>query len=101
MDTVETANHCLWSCDFAMEIWKRIITMLISVYPRAVYTWGRDSVLQPVAQDKPMVYEKEGANALAMRHGSMQKAFIPMNPQIEIDKLKIWQFVSSITFWYI
>ena len=23
-----------------MDVWKKIITLLIPVYPRAVYTWG-------------------------------------------------------------
>ena len=36
-DLVEMVKHCFWSCDFAMEIWKRIITLLILVYPRVVY----------------------------------------------------------------
>ena len=44
-----------------IEIWKRIITVLISVYPRAMYI---------VVKDKPMIYEQvDVANALAMRHG--------------------------------
>ena len=78
MDTVETANHCLWSCDFAMEIWKRIITMLISVYPRAVYTWG--AVLWAVVQVKPMLYEQEDiVDVIAMRHGLMPSTLIPLD----------------------
>ena len=36
-----------------------------------------------------------------MRHGSMQKTLIPLNPQIEIDKPEIWQSVSSITNWFV
>ena len=45
-----------------------------------MYTLG--AVLWAVVQDKPMVYEQEDvANALAMRHGLMQKIFIPLNPQ--------------------
>ena len=65
MDTVETANHCLWSCDFAMEIWKRIITLLISICPQIVYTWG--AILWTMVQDKPMLYEQEEvADAIPM-----------------------------------
>ena len=38
-----------------------------------------------------MVYEQEDvAYVLAMKHGLMQKTFIPLNPQIETDKPKIW-----------
>ena len=48
MDLVEIAKHCLWSCGFAMNIQKQIITLLILVYPRAVYTWG--AVLWAVVQ---------------------------------------------------
>ena len=48
MDLVEIAKHCLWSCGFAMNIQKQIITLLILVYPRAVYTWG--AVLWVVVQ---------------------------------------------------
>ena len=71
-DLVEIAKHCLWSCGFAMEIWKRIITLLIPVYPRVVYTWG--AALLAEVQDKPMVYEHEKVvDAIAMRHGLMQK----------------------------
>ena len=50
-------KHCLWGCGFVMDIWKRIITLLIPVYLRAEYTWG--AVLWVVVQDKPMVYEQE------------------------------------------
>ena len=49
-----------------------------------------------------MVYEQEEvADAIAMRHSWMQKIFIPLNPQIEIDKPQIWQLVSSLTNQYI
>ena len=49
-----------------------------------------------------MVYEQEDvAYDLDKRHGLMQKTFITSNPQIETDKLEIWQLVSSITNWYI
>ena len=51
---------------------ERIITLLIQVYPRAMYTWG--AVLWAVIQDKPMIYEQEDVQgALAMRH-------VPLNP---------------------
>ena len=97
---VETTKHCLWSCGFTMEIWKRKTTLLILVYPRAVYTWG--AVLWAVVQDKPMVYEqKEVAYAIAMRHGLMQKTLIPLNPQIETNKSEILQLISTIAIWYI
>ena len=49
-----------------MDVWKKIITLLIPLYPRAVYTWGS------VVQDKPMVYEQEEV-AIVMRHGLMGK----------------------------
>ena len=46
-----------------MEIWKRTVTLLLPVYPRALW---------PVVQDKTMVYEQEDvADALGMRHGLM------------------------------
>ena len=55
-----------------------------------------------VVQDKPKVYEQEEvADAIATRHGLMQKTLIPLNPQIETEKPQIWQWVSSITIWYI
>ena len=48
-----------------------------------------------------MVYEQEdGADAIVMRHGLMEKQLIPLNPQIQTDKPQIWQLVS-ITIWYI
>ena len=51
-----------------------------------------------MVQDKPKVYEQEEvADAIATRHGLMQKTLIPLNPQIEPNKPQIWQFVSSIT----
>ena len=60
---METAKHYLWSCYFAMEIWKRTVTLLLPVYPRALW---------PVVQDKTMVYEQEDvADALGTRHGLM------------------------------
>ena len=50
---------------------------------------GSGAVLWMVVQDKPMVYEQEDvADAIAMRHGLMQKTLIPSNPQIEVDKLE-------------
>ena len=52
---IKIAKHCLWSCGFAMEIWKRIIKLLTPVYLRVVYTWG--AVLWAVLRDKPMVQE--------------------------------------------
>ena len=97
---IETAKHCLWSCGFAMDIWKRSIKLFTPVYPRAMYTWG--AVLWAVVHDKPMVYEQEDvADAIVMRHGLMEKKLIPLNPQIQTDKPQIWQLVSSITIWYI
>ena len=54
---VETAKHCLWRCDFVIEIWKRIVTSLIPLYPRAVYIWGT-------------VYGHV-VDVLSMRHGLM------------------------------
>ena len=54
---MEMVKNCLCSLDFVMEIWKRIITVLISVHPRVVYTWG--PILWTVVQDKPLVYEQE------------------------------------------
>ena len=36
MDLIEIVKHCLWSCGFAMEIWKRIITLLLLVYSLAM-----------------------------------------------------------------
>ena len=49
-----------------------------------------------------MVYEQEDiADARAMRHGLMQKTFIPLNPQIETDKPEIWKLVTIITISYI
>ena len=83
-----------------MDIWKLSITLLIPLYPRAVYTWG--AVLWVVVQDKPMVYEEENvANVTVMSHGLMGKKVILLNRQIETDKAQIWQLVSSITIWYI
>ena len=35
-DVIETAKHYLWSCGFALAIWKQIIKLLIPIYPRAV-----------------------------------------------------------------
>ena len=71
-DLVETAKHYLWSCDFEKEVWKRIITLLIPIYPRAMYTWG--VILWAVVQGKPMAYEQEeAAVAVVIRHGLMQK----------------------------
>ena len=76
-----------------MEIWKRIGTLLILVYPRVVYILGGFG---------PMVYKQEDiADALVVKHGLMRKTIIPLNPQRKIDKLEIWQLVSSITIWYI
>ena len=84
----------LWSCGFAIDIWKGIIKLLIPVYPRAVYTWG--AVLWVVIHDKPMVYEQEEfADAIVMRHGLMEKKLIPLNPKIQTDKPQIWQLLSS------
>ena len=40
-DLVETTKHCLWSCGFTINIWIRIITLLLintSISSRA-YTW--------------------------------------------------------------
>ena len=55
-----------------------------------------------MVQDKPMVYEKEDVvDALAMRHDLMRKTIIPLNPQIDADKPKIWRLLSSITIWCI
>ena len=55
-----------------------------------------------MVQDIPMVYEQEDvAYVLAMKHGLMQKTFIPLNPQVEMDKSEICELVSSITVWYI
>ena len=69
---IETTKHCLWSCGFAMDIWKRVIKLLTPICPRAVYTWG--AVLWAMVQDKPIVYEQEdGADAIVMRHGLMEK----------------------------
>ena len=71
-DLIETAKHCLWIYGFAMNIWKRIITLLTPVYFRGVYTWG--AILRAVVHDKPMVYEQEEvADAIVMRHGLMEK----------------------------
>ena len=90
----------MWSCGFALDIWKRIIKLLTPVYPRAVYTWG--TILWAVVHDKPMVYERdEAAYAIVMRHGLMENKLIPLNSQIQFDKPQIWQLVSSITIWYI
>ena len=95
-DLIENAKHCLWSCGFAMDIWKQIIKLLTPVYPREVYTWG--AILWAVVQDKPIVYEQEEvADAIVMGHGFMGKKLIPLNPQIQTDKPQIWQLVSSIT----
>ena len=67
-DLEETGKHCLWSFDFAMKIWKIIITLLIPIYPQAVYTWG--AVLWAVVQDEPMVYEQDDVTyVIAMIHG--------------------------------
>ena len=60
IDLEETIKNCLWSCGFAMEIWKPIIILLIQEYPRAVYTW-RAVLLWAVVKDKSMVYEQEEA----------------------------------------
>ena len=76
---IEMAKHCLWSCGFAMDIWKQIIKLLTLVYPRAVYTWG--AVLWAVVHDKPMVYEQEEVvDAIVMRHGLVGKKLISLNP---------------------
>ena len=57
-----------------MEIWKRIITLLILVYHQVAYTWA--TVLWSLVHDKPMVYEQEEVvDAIAMRHGLMPKTF--------------------------
>ena len=29
---METAKRCLWRCEFVMEIWKRIVMLLIPLY---------------------------------------------------------------------
>ena len=62
MDLVETAKHYLWSCDFEKEVWKRIITLLILVYPRATYTWG--AVVWAVVQVKLIIYRRLKNRAL-------------------------------------
>ena len=72
-DLIETAKHCLLSCGFAMDIWKRVIKLLTLVYPRAVYTWG--ATLWTVVHDKPMVYEhEEVADVIVMRCGLIEKS---------------------------
>ena len=54
---VETAKHCLWSCDFVIEIWRRAVTLLKLVSPQAVCTWG--ALLWVVGKDNLMVYEQQ------------------------------------------
>ena len=61
--------------------------------------WG--AVLWAVVQDKQMVYEQvDVVDVIGMRHDLMQKTLIPLNLQIETNKLEIWQLVSSITICY-
>ena len=67
---IEIAKQCLWNCNFAMKMWKRFVTLLITIHPRVVYTQG--VVLWVMVHDKPTIYEQENvADALVMRYGLM------------------------------
>ena len=61
-----------------MDLWKQIIQLLTLLYPRVVYTWG--AVLWAIVHYKPMVYEQEFADAIAMRYGLMERKLISLNP---------------------
>ena len=65
-----------------------------------MYKWG--IVFWAMVKNKPTVYKQEDVvDGLVMRHGPMQKTFIPLIPQIDTNKLEIWQLVSGIRIWYI
>ena len=69
----------------------------ISLSSSGVYKWG--NILGGFA---PILYKQEDiGDALVVKHGLMRKTIIPLNPQRKIDKLEIWQLMSSITIWYI
>ena len=74
MKLLETTKHCLWSYDFAMKKCKRIVTLLILVYPRAML---RGVVLRAVVQGQPILYKQDDpTDVLFMRHSLMQKKLL-------------------------
>mgnify|MGYP002775206253 CR=1 FL=1 len=85
MYLVETSKHCLWSCDFAMEIWKRIITLLIPIYPQVVYTSA--GVMGGCKRASNVIWVGGCCRFSFFETWSMQKQLYPEIHNLELVKL--------------
>ena len=87
---IQSIKHVLWSCPKIMQVWHRVLRLLILIHANCVITWG--AVRWGILEGQLLLYEKE----------DIVEAFHIVPPHIQmVDSLQfrddiIWKTISSI-----
>ena len=97
---MESIKHVLWSCPKIMQIWQRVLRLLILIHANCVVTWG--AVRWGILEGQLLLYEKEDiveAFYIVPPLIQMVQPFISDNLQFRDDI--IWKTITSILMWVI
>ena len=97
---MESIKHVLWSCPKIMQVWQRVLRLLILIHANCVITWG--AVRWGILEGQLLLYEKEyimEAFHKVPPHIQMVQPFISVSLESRDDI--IWKTNSSILVWVI
>ena len=97
---IESIKHVLWSCPKIMQVWKRVLRLLILIQANCVITWG--AARWGILEGNWLLYEKDDIMEtfyIVPPHIQMVQPFLFDRLQFRDDI--IWKTISSILMWVI
>ena len=91
---VESFKRVMWCCPKIMQVWQRVLRLLILIRANCVITW--DAIRWGILEGQPLLYEKKDivkAFYMVPPHMQIVQRFISDSLQFRDDI--IWKKISS------
>ena len=101
-NSLETQQHCLWECEHAQAIWKRVLRLMARSGMKGVISWG--TAAWALLESKVTTYESNpDSKAFFIQRGYIHRSFLlPFAGQeSEGERNPQWELLCGITLWVI
>ena len=99
---IETLKHCLWECQAAQLVWKRVLRILAIRCIEGLFSWGMVvwatsdvMTFQYDSDPRDTVFKIQQKRVSCMQMEQLQVPYVIKNMHI------VWELMCTITMWYI
>ena len=102
LNAIETLKHCLWECQAAQQVWKRVARIMAFMFRDGTFSWGMAvwaTVSQPLCQYEASSHEltiKIQGGKLVVEQGTRVEV-----PIMDKEMQGVWELLCTTTMWYI